>query len=253
MESSRQSPKRVPGKRPLLLRELSRTVPGVDDRVRALGDAADPAEYEAVADLLWSVFLVARELAPTRSRTGCDVHPDGPVDPLAPAGWTRCLLCNRNRRIGDPSTPGVEAVRTAGLQYAAPKPPYTTDALGEAMRRIGDLVLDLGYGSSDAEFAGLAEAVHQAFVLARELSRPRATSGCARHPGAPVDPTAAETGGAACLFCRGEEQRLSRQGPPVPRGRRPRPRRRIGHRLTPPSRTDAPDAAPSEPSEPRDG
>ncbi|EST37906.1 hypothetical protein N566_10470 [Streptomycetaceae bacterium MP113-05] len=218
-------------------------MPGIDDQVRALGGTAGPEEYESVADLLWNVFLVARELAPTRSRTGCEVHPDGPVDPLAPEGWTRCLLCNRNRRIGDPSTPGVEAVRTAGLRYEAPKPPYTADSLGEAMRRISELVLDLGYGSSDAEFARLAEVVHQAFVMARELSRPRAASGCARHPGAPVDPTAAETGGAACLFCRGDEQRRDRQGPPVPRGRRPRPRRRIGHRITPPSPTDGPDGS----------
>jgi hypothetical protein len=202
--------------------------------VRALSEDAGPAEYEDVADRLWSLFLVAREVAPTRSRTGCDVHPDGPVDPLAPEGWTRCLLCNRNRRIGDPSVPGVEAGRAPGQRYEPPKPPYTRAALAEAMRQVRELLLDLGHGSADGEFVRLAETVHQSFVMARELSRPRAASGCARHPGAPVDPTAEETGGAACLFCRGEETRRTRQGPPVPRARRTRPRRRIGHRIMPP-------------------
>jgi hypothetical protein len=237
VESSRHPPQRVPEKRPFLLAELSRAVPGVDDRVRNLGEAVDPVEYEAVADRLWNVFLVARELAPTRARKGCDVHPDGPVDPLAPKGWPPCLLCNRNRRISNPSVPGVEAEAPAGrsgLEYEVPKPPYTREALGEAMRRVSGLTFDLGYGSSDEEFAALAEAVHSAFVIARELSRPQTGSGCVRHPGAPVDPTAEETGGAACLFCRGEEQRRTRQGPPVPRGRRTRPRRRFGTRITPP-------------------
>ncbi|MDT0379924.1 hypothetical protein RM572_14255 [Streptomyces sp. DSM 42041] len=245
MDEARRSGRRVPANRPFLLGELNRTVPGVDDRVRALGEDAGPAEYEDVADRLWSLFLVARELAPTRSRTGCDVHPDGPVDPLAPEGWTRCLLCNRNRRIGDPSVPGVETGRAPGQRYEAPRPPYTREALTEALRRVRELQLDLGPTSPNEEFARLAEAVHRAFVTARELSRPRTASGCARHPGAPVDPTAEETGGAACLFCRGEETRRARQGPPVPRPRRTRPRRRIGHRITPPPRGDRPDGPPS--------
>lgn len=229
----------------MLLKELSRTVPGVGDQVRALGDGAAAVEYEGVADRLWNVLVVARELAPTRSRTGCDVHPDGPVDPLAPPGWTRCLLCNRNRRISDPSVPAVEAAPEGarpGAGYAAPSPPYTREALTEAMRLVNELAFELDYGSSDEKFALLAERVHRAFVIARELSRPRGDSGCSRHPGAPVDPTADETGGPSCLFCRGEELRRSRQGPPVPRGRRPRPRRRIGYRPAPPHRHGGTDA-----------
>lgn len=237
MEASRPSSYRVPEKRPLLLKELSRTVPGVDDRVRELGDDAAPVEYEGVADQLWNVFVLARELAPARSRTGCDTHPDGPVDPLAPAGWTRCLLCNRNRRISDPSVPGEEQAPPSARSAAGPavpQPPYTRAALLETLRLVSGQTLELGYGSPDEEFAVLAERVHRAFVIARELSRSRTDSGCPRHPGAPLDPTAAETGGAACLFCRGEESRRNRQGPPVPRGRRPRQRRRIGHRFAPP-------------------
>ncbi|MFR9675176.1 hypothetical protein [Streptomyces sp. TR06-5] len=237
MDSSHRSSQAVPTKRPLLLKELSRAVPGVDDRVRELDEGAAPGEYEVIADGLWSVFLLTRELAPTRSRTGCDVHPDGPVDPLAPPGWTRCLLCNRNRRISDPASPSAEASAgpaTAGSGYAVPPPPYTRDALTEAVRRVTGLTLDLDYESPDAEFTALADRTHAAFVIARELSRPRAAATCPRHPGAPVDPTAEETGGSACLFCRGEETRRGSQGPPVPRGRMPRSRRRIGRRFGPP-------------------
>lgn len=216
----------------MLLKELSRTVPGVDDRVRELGEGSAAVEYEGVADRLWTVFLIARELAPPRPRTGCDLHPEGPVDPLAPDGWSRCLLCNRNRRISNPSVP--DAGEGSGPGHAEATPAYGHRDLAETMRLVTELRLDLGHDSSDEAFEVLAEQVHRAFVIARELSRPRGGAGCSRHPGAPVDPAAVETGGTACLFCRGEEWRRSRQGPSVPRGRRPRPRRRFGYRLAPP-------------------
>jgi hypothetical protein len=33
-----------------------------------------------------------------RTTTGCDTHPEGAIDPLAPDGWGRCLFCNDRRR-----------------------------------------------------------------------------------------------------------------------------------------------------------
>lgn len=34
------------------------------------------------------------------SATGCTQHPSGPVDPVAPLDWSKCLLCNTARRRG---------------------------------------------------------------------------------------------------------------------------------------------------------
>jgi hypothetical protein len=82
----------------------------------------------------------------------------------------------------------------------------------------------------------LADLVHSAFIVTRELSRPRASSGCPRHPGAPVDEDA--PGGPRCMFCQGRE-RLRRSGPPVVAVRPSRPAPQYHRRRSWPSEPDA--------------
>lgn len=224
---------RVPTGRPFLLGELYDKLPGVDDRIRELPDPADPTEYEDIADALYDVFITARNLAPHRNATGCRRHPAGPVDTEAPEGWGRCLLCNRHRRMG---RPGVKAGATMPTQlWPVPDPPYTHAALNTTRQHLNTAVADLDYRSSDAEFQAVADLVHSAFVIARELSRQRNSSGCTRHPGSPIDADAPN--GPQCIFCQGEERRR-RLGPPnvVIRPSRPVPKYERGYRprITPP-------------------
>ncbi|MFL3870584.1 hypothetical protein LT966_28785 [Streptomyces griseobrunneus] len=200
---------RVPTKRPHLLRELRSQLPSADDRVRDVS-GHDPTEYEAVADALYRVFNTARNLAPPRNTTNCTIHPNGPVDPEPPQGWGRCLFCNGNRRIGNPQARSGGPVNAN--QYDVPPPPYTHEILIARMRRINDAVYELALVSPDDAFADVADLVHGAFVIARELSRPRSTSKCRLHPGAPIDPDA--PGGPQCLFCSTAAIKKERAVPP---------------------------------------
>lgn len=227
MDSSDASSFRVPPRRPLLMKELYSKLPGVDDRIRNLADPAAPAEYEDIADALYDVFITARNLAPDRNATGCDIHPSGPVDTEAPEGWTQCLLCNTRRRLGRPE---VKAATTARQRtWTIPEPPYTRAVLDATMRELNDAVQDLDYRSADDAFAMVADMIHAAFSIAREMSRPLNSSHCTRHPGAPVDPDALD--GPQCMFCQGEERR-NRVGLPnvVVRPSRPLPRTESGNR-----------------------
>ncbi|QMU75470.1 hypothetical protein GXW83_06650 [Streptacidiphilus sp. PB12-B1b] len=194
----------VPTGRPFLLGEFRTKLAALDGTVRALYADSHPAELEVVTDELYLLFTVARNLAPARTYTGCDRHPNGAIDPEAPQGWSRCLLCNDARRRGTAvaDLPAV-APRANALGYPIPAPPYTFELLQRFVRTTGDLAYGLSLRSADAEFSQLADAVHQAFIVARELSRPRNTSGCEVHPGAPTDPTA----DGACLFCVSDRQR----------------------------------------------
>jgi hypothetical protein len=220
---------RVPTGRPFLMRELRNKLPGVDDRMVYLDVPADPTEYEDIADALWEVFLVARNLAPARSATGCADHPSGPVDTEAPEGWSRCLLCNSRRRIGRPNVKAA-GENASKYRWAVPEPPYDHAKLMEVRGALNHAVQDLDYRSPDEAFQQVADLVHAAFVIARELSRPRST-GCQRHPGAPIDATAA--GGPRCMFCVAQERRRQvgppavnvRPSRPVPRVRAPANRR----------------------------
>ncbi|POX43052.1 hypothetical protein C3486_02185 [Streptomyces sp. Ru73] len=170
----------------------------------------DPTEYDRIADGLYSTFSTARNLAPTRNVTGCPHHPNGPVDPLAPAGWGNCLLCNRNRRIGNQSARSQES---AGSGYPVPQGPYDHQALLAIMCSVNECVFELDYRSSDQEFTHVAELLHSAFIIARELSHPRSNSGCPKHPGAPLDVDV--PGGPRCLFCRAQELREASGDVPV--------------------------------------
>ncbi|MCZ0978196.1 hypothetical protein O1L60_39185 [Streptomyces diastatochromogenes] len=227
MDFPHHSTYRVPTKRPYFLAELRSSLPSVDDRVRAIVGHGDPTEYEEIADSLYRVFVTVRNLALPRSSTGCGIHPNGPVDPEPPEGWGQCLFCNSNRRVGDPrARRGMP--RQPGV-YQIPPPPYTHEGLLQTMRQINDLSFDLHFRSDWEEFTRVADLVHGAFIIARELSRPRSYSRCRQHPGAPVDPAA--SGGPRCLFCVADEKRRAPAVPPAQirdRERRPalRPRRR---------------------------
>jgi len=211
-ETRRNQRHTVPTGRPFLLGEFRTKLAAIESSVRGLYQEAHPAELEVVADETYLLFQTARSLAPPRTYTGCERHPNGAIDPEAPLGWTRCLLCNEARRRGTATADIPAAARTNGLGYPVPDGPYTFDLLKEYLRRLSELSYDVSLRSGDADFAELADAVHRAFIVARELSRPRNTSGCDIHPGAPTDPTA----DGACLFCTADRRRLRNQRDGVP-------------------------------------
>ncbi|MEV7415986.1 hypothetical protein [Streptomyces sp. NPDC089919] len=213
----------VPTGRPYALKELQAALGALGDQARELYETAHPAEYEPVADALHAAFQTAAGLAPARSYTGCPEHPNGALDPEAPEGWGRCLICNDRRRLGRRGQGG--APRPAGEQprlgYPVPDPPYTLQGLRDLLRTVEEQRFHLNLSSPDADFVRLADDVHRAFIVARELSRPRGASGCTEHPGAPVDPDAPP--GEACIFCAGRKRRSQRSpGTPemLPRIRR---------------------------------
>ncbi|MBT2493106.1 hypothetical protein J7E96_32285 [Streptomyces sp. ISL-96] len=198
----------VPAGRPYALSELRGKLGSVGDQISDLYDGSHPLEYEPIADTLYVAFKTAAELAPVKSYTGCDLHPNGAIDPEAPNGWGRCLLCNDRRRRGERSVPAPAEQRRLG--YPVPDPPYTLDALKGYVQRVNDRAFAVTVSSPGEEFVDLADTLHRAFIVARELSRPRNASGCSEHPGSPIDPTAPP--GEGCLFCVG--RRRQRQRPP---------------------------------------
>lgn len=184
------------------------------DRITDLYDGAHPAEYDPIADALYVAFQTAAALAPAKSYTGCSEHPNGALDPEAPDGWGRCLICNDRRRLGQriqggrtggPAGPAAEQRR---LGYPVPEGPFTLEVLRRFLRTIDEQRFHLTLGSPDQDFVRIADDLHRAFIVARELSRPRNASGCAEHPGAPIDPDAPP--GEACIFCAGRKRRAQR-------------------------------------------
>lgn len=107
----------VPTGRPYALKELQAALGSLGDHLRELYDGAHPAEYEAVADALYTAFQTAAGLAPAKSYTGCSEHPNGALDPEAPDGWGRCLICNDRRRLGLRAQ-GVRGARAAAAPPA---------------------------------------------------------------------------------------------------------------------------------------
>ncbi|MFF4318424.1 hypothetical protein [Streptomyces sp. NPDC001568] len=225
----------VPTGRPYALKELQANVGALGDRVTELYDGAHPAEYEPVADALYLAFRTAAGLAPAKSYTGCPEHPNGALDPEAPDGWGRCLICNDRRRLGR----RIQGARAAGpaageqrrLGYPVPEPPYGLDVLRHYLRVVDEQRFHLTLGSDDQDFVRIADDLHRAFIVARELSRPRNASGCSEHPGAPIDPDAPP--GEACIFCAGRKRRAQRPAqtsemlPRIRRGERRQLQRRF--------------------------
>ncbi|MFF4495686.1 hypothetical protein [Streptomyces sp. NPDC001546] len=203
----------VPTGRPYALKELQAGVGALGDRIKDLYDGAHPAEYDPVADALYIAFKTAAALAPAKSYTGCPEHPNGALDPEAPEGWGRCLICNDRRRLGRRLNGGRPAAPAAPVEqrrlgYPVPEPPYTLDVLRRYLRGIDEQRFHLTLGSPDEDFVRLADDLHRAFIVARELSRPRNASGCSEHPGAPTDPDA--PAGEGCIFCAGRKRRAQR-------------------------------------------
>ncbi|MFD9724152.1 hypothetical protein [Streptomyces sp. NPDC059072] len=229
----------VPTGRPYALKELQASLGSLGDHLRELYDGAHPAEYETIADALYVAFQTAAGLAPAKSYTGCPEHPNGALDPEAPEGWGRCLICNDRRRLGQrqrmngarqaaPAPAGGEQRR---LGYPVPDGPYTLQVLRQYLRTVEDQRFHLGLSSPSDEFVRIADDLHRAFIVARELSRPRNASGCSEHPGAPIDPDAPP--GEACIFCAGRKRRAQRSAqtpemlPRIRRGERRQLQRRF--------------------------
>lgn len=112
----------VPTGRPYALKELQASLGSLGDHQRELYDGAHPAEYDTIADALYVAFQTATGLAPAKSYTGCPEHPNGALDPEAPEGWGRCLICNDRRRLDSAARrPGRRPRRRA----APPRIPRT--------------------------------------------------------------------------------------------------------------------------------
>lgn len=227
----------IPARRPYLRSELHSKLAPLSDQVANLWDGAHPLEYEEIADGLYAVFRTASNLAPQKSYTGCTEHPNGALDPEAPDGWGLCLICNDRRRQGArvmPSAGTGAAQRRGG--YPVPEPPFTLQRLVECMRELNELAFSLELTSPTSAYATVADRLHEAFCVARELARPRNVSGCAKHPGAPLDADAPP--GEECLFCAGERRRQALAGnpvtlPPVRRGERRNTYRRFPRAINP--------------------
>ncbi|MBW5482666.1 hypothetical protein [Streptomyces bambusae] len=205
----------VPAGRPYALKQLQGTLGTLGDQVKELYEGSHPAEYEPVTDALYEAFRTAAGLAPAKSYTGCPVHPDGALDPEAPEGWGRCLICNDRRRLGrrlqsarGTAPAAAPAPEQRRLGYPVPDGPFTLRQLREYLRTVEEQRFHLTITSPEQDFVRIADDIHKAFITARELSRPRNASGCAEHPGAPIDPDAPP--GEACIFCAGRKRRAQR-------------------------------------------
>ncbi|MEU9231106.1 hypothetical protein [Streptomyces subrutilus] len=226
----------VPTGRPYALKELQATLGSLGDHLRELYDGAHPAEYDGIADALYVAFRTAAALAPAKSYTGCSEHPNGALDPEAPDGWGRCLICNDRRRLGrrlqgDRPAGPAPAAEQRRLGYPVPEGPYTLETLRAFLRTVEDQRFHLSLSSPADDFVRIADDLHRAFIVARELSRPRNASGCSEHPGAPIDPDAPP--GEGCIFCAGRKRRAQRSAqtpemlPRIRRGERRQLQRRF--------------------------
>lgn len=186
----------VPARRSMLLKELLEHLNSVGNVIKRLEEASTPELFDELADKLDTAFVTATNMAPARYRTGCQLHPWGPVDTEAPEGWGACATCNRNRRIGRPWVTAAESQPKHG--YDMPSPPYTFKGLQDRLYLINDAVMALLLDSPDDEIDAIANALYGAFIVARELSRPKPESRCEKHRYTDTAPDPV-TGG--CVLC----------------------------------------------------
>ncbi|MFC7220067.1 hypothetical protein ACFQLX_18130 [Streptomyces polyrhachis] len=225
----------VPQRLPYLLPDLRKKMATLGDLLHELWDGAHALQFEALADELYVAFRLASDIAPDRSYTGCPDHPNGAVDPEAPADWGLCLLCNDRRRFGRqvPAPRRSEPPRRLG--YPLPAPPYTFTSLCRRMYLVNERVHLLELTSPEEDFAVVADLLHEAFIEARELSRATPATHCARHPGTSM--TAIDEGPPRCLLCEAESRRARRTTapalPPAARLAREGLRRRLPRQLPP--------------------
>src|SRR3569833_3758075 len=91
--SPMQQRRRVRQGMPHDLRELHAALTTANSRVDDL-DSRSPVEgFDGAADELFRVQNLARTLGSRESFTGCPHHPESAIDPLAPMGWGKCLIC----------------------------------------------------------------------------------------------------------------------------------------------------------------
>jgi hypothetical protein len=205
---------RVPSGLPFRLAELRTKLAALGGSVGELDARSHPLEWDAAADHLYETFRVAANIAPPKTATDCARHPAGAIDPEAPEGWSRCLLCNdrRRRATRGPIPPPAPRFKRGDLGYSVPPPPFSAERVHQTLRVVNDLLYPMGITSPQEDFEPVADALHEAFCIARELSRPRNESGCARHAGGPRDLD------GACLLCRLQSRNQPSPAPsPLPR------------------------------------
>ncbi|GGZ23791.1 hypothetical protein GCM10010387_16280 [Streptomyces inusitatus] len=109
----RRSP-RVPAARVVGLKDLQARMATANDLAYHLDLTSVPEDFQTVMKALEEAYWIAADLAHQRSKTGCTDHPHGPVDPVAPEGWSSCLFCNNNRRRGVQQPRAVTGQRLTG-------------------------------------------------------------------------------------------------------------------------------------------
>ena len=231
---------------PIDLRDLHAALATINRRIDDLDPASPPEAFDNLADELFRALTLARNLGRRSSLTGCDLHPHGAVDPCAPDGSSQCLICNTHRRRGR----SAASMPASDLRDAEPikryNVPDSTTGLAELrsrMRTLNDLEYTLDLESPPELTDAIADALFDAFCLARELARPLPHTGCRLHPHGPVD-TDPPSGGSDCLICNMRLRRGTAQIPERRRLRQPQIRQPIIP-LQPPSlaeelRTDRP-------------
>jgi len=71
----------------------------INDLVFQLTSDSPPAALADVRDaLMVATSTISGMIGLPRGTTDCRFHPQGPIDPVAPEGWSNCLLCNTHRR-----------------------------------------------------------------------------------------------------------------------------------------------------------
>lgn len=211
------------------LRELNAALATASSRVDDL-DTGSPAEaFDGAADELFRVQNLARNLGSRESFTGCPLHPEGAIDPLAPMGWGKCLLCNDRRRRGGAAVPAVDQIaprpQIFDRRRMIPDSATGLQQLRSAMRTINDLAFRLNVESPREDFDRIAGNTYTAFCIARELSRPVPRTGCSIHPQGPIDP-APPAGWGVCQLCNTIRWRREKASAPGWRERLPTERMR---------------------------
>lgn len=224
----------VPTGRPYALKELQASLGSLGDHLRELYDGSHPAEYDGIADALYVAFQTAAGLAPAKSYTGCPEHPNGALDPEAPEGWGRCLICNDRRRLGRMAAGRPDGRTRRGA--AAPRLPRARGPVHAA-------------GPARVPAYGRGPALPPQPVLTRRGLRPHRRRPPPRlHRRARTVPAPQRLGllraprcahrsrrtpGEACIFCAGRKRRAQRSAqtpemlPRIRRGERRQLHRRF--------------------------
>lgn len=172
----RERGRKVPAGLPYQLRELRAALGTVNDIAYSMDVHSGSECWDSLADALWSAFSLAREFARVKNVTGCTDHPQGAVDPLAPEGWGKCLLCNDRRRG---RTPGAGPAPRMPRPRAAAQPPSGAAGRDRDWQRepAGSFPPDEPTVPRARSAEGLSAAHQAAIARARAERRSRPASG----------------------------------------------------------------------------